>query len=269
MNLVPLNLSAAGRDHAARDAASANVEAVILAAGRGSRLAALTDEKPKCLVEVGGIPLIELQMQMLEMAGIDRVTVVTGYRAGDIRRVVGDRARFIQNDAWNDSNSLYSLSLCRGHVHSAIVVMNCDVLVHPLVLQRLLDSSGSAFIYDSASGDADEHMKVELIDGRLSAMSKALDACRTQGENVGILYFQAATARLLFGAARDLLAEGQRNMWMAAAVERVASSVPLRGVDIADLPWIEIDFPDDLDRACSHIWRQVTRALAPPMRLAS
>lgn len=263
MNLTQWKSPVARQSHAVH----ANVEAVILAAGRGSRLAAYTDEVPKCLVEVGGTPLIELQMQMLEMVGIDRVTVVTGYRADEVRRVVGDRARFIHNDAWNDSNSLYSLSLCRGHVHGAIVVMNCDVLVHPLVLQRLLDSNGSAFIYDSASGSADEHMKVELVDGRLSAMSKTLNACRTQGENVGILYFQAKTARLLFGTARNLVAQGQRNMWMAAAVESVASSVSLRGVDIADLPWIEIDFPDDLDRACAHIWRQVASALAPPMRL--
>lgn len=269
MNVIALNSPLARRRRLARHTVADDVEAVILAAGRGSRLAAYTDDKPKCLVEVGGLPLIEHQMRMLKMAGIERVSVVAGYRAEEIRAVVGDRAHVIENSEWNDSNSLYSLALCRGQVSSAMLVMNCDVLVHPLALQRLLDAPGSAFVYDSLSGDADEHMKVALANGRLAAMSKALPTHRVDGENVGILYFEARAAQRLLQAATDLVAEGQRNTWMAAAVERVAFSVPLCGIDIADLPWIEIDFPEDLDRACTHIWRQVTVALAPPMRLAS
>ena len=112
-------------------------------------------------------------------------------------------------------------------------------------------------------------MKVELHGGRLKAMSKTLPAERSHGENVGILHFQVEAAQALFRAADDLLAQGQRKMWMAAAVERVARSLPLHGVNIADLPWVEIDFPDDLDRACTHVWRHVTCALAPAMRLAA
>jgi choline kinase len=245
-------------------------EAVILAAGRGSRLAAFTADRPKCLVEVGGAPLIEHQLQMLGMAGIRRVSVVAGYRAEDVARAVRGRARVVRNDAWNDTNSLYSLSLCRGHVAGPLLVMNCDVLIHPLALQRLLDVPGSAFLYDSTSGDAEEHMKVELsAQGCLAAMSKALPAERTHGENVGVLRFEEAGAAALFRAAEALVAAGHRNAWMASAVERVARALPLRGVDIADLPWIEIDFPDDLERACAQVWRQVARALAPPVRLAA
>jgi L-glutamine-phosphate cytidylyltransferase len=271
MNIIALNSPPGRRNRLARDrgAAAADVEAIILAAGRGSRLASYTDDRPKCLVEVGGAPLIEHQLQMLDMAGIRRVLVVAGYRADEIRTVVGDRARIIENPEWEDTNSVFSLSLCRGHVDSAMLVMNCDVLVHPLALQRLLAAPGSAFVYDSSSGDADEHMKVALANGRLTAMSKALPPHRVDGENVGILYFESRAAQLLLSAASELVCQGQRNVWMAAAVEQVASAVPLHGVNVSDLPWIEIDFPDDLERACTKVWRQVIGALAQPMRLAS
>ncbi len=269
MNKVAFSPARSARSPSLRRPGLATTEAVILAAGRGSRLASFTSDKPKCLVEIGGTPLIEHQLRMLEMVGIKQVTVVAGYRADAVRRIVESRARVIRNGAWDDTNSLYSLSLCRGRVSAPMLVMNCDVLVHPLALQRLLSAPGSAFLYDSSSGDADEHMKVELHGGRLKAMSKTLPAERSHGENVGILHFQAEAAQALFRAASDLLAQGHRKMWMAAAVERVARSLPLHGVNIDDLPWVEIDFPDDLDRACTHVWPHVTCALPPAMRLAA
>jgi L-glutamine-phosphate cytidylyltransferase len=244
-------------------------QAVILAAGRGSRLEKITTTQPKCLVEVGGGALPEHQLRTLGMVGIDDVTVVAGYHIDAVRRAVGRRVRILTNDAWASTNSLYSVSLCREQVRTAMIVMNCDVLVHPLALHRLLDAPGSAFLYDSGSGESEEHMKVELQDGCLQAMGKYLPDHRTHGENVGVLYFEAAAARSLFHHADQILAEGERATWMAAAVERVALTTPLYGVDIADLPWIEIDFPEDLGRARGEIWPHVNRALAPMIALAA
>ncbi|WP_343897495.1 phosphocholine cytidylyltransferase family protein [Craurococcus roseus] len=269
-NTISFDQAAADGLRTVLPAARNATEAVILAAGRGSRLKQFTEAKPKCFAEVGGAPLIEHQLRALEMAGIERVSVVTGYRHDDVRRAVRGRARVIRNEDWSDTNSLYSLSLCRGRVSGPMLVMNCDVLIHPLALQRLVDAPGSAFLYDSSSGDADEHMKVELAgDGRLKAMSKTLPADRTHGENVGVLHFDSAAAKTLFREAACVLAEGDRNAWMARAVERAARSVPLRGVNVADLPWIEIDFPDDLERARTQVWRHIAHALAPSVRLAA
>lgn len=245
-------------------------QAVILAAGRGSRLEDLTEARPKCLVEVGGATLLEHQLEALSQAGIEDVTIVAGYRADDVRRAVGRRARIVANDAWDSTNSLYSMALCRERVRGDMLVMNCDVLAHPRALRRLIEAGPDAFLYDSRSGGADEEMKVELRQGRLAAMSKQLPLDRVHGENVGVLLFEAAAARALFRHAADLLAEGHRNLWLAAAVERLARTVPLRGVDIADLPWIEIDFPDDLERACRQVWPQVASAFSSArLRLAA
>lgn len=245
------------------------VQAVILAAGRGSRLEHLSRATPKCLVEVGGKTLLEHQLDTLAGLGVSDITIVTGYRAAQVREVAGGRARFVANDAWDGTNSLYSMTLCQSRVRGELLVMNCDVLAHPLALRRLMEAGPNAFLYDSASGDAEEDMKVELRHGRLAAMSKSLPAHRTDGENVGILRFDAGAARMLFRQAEALLAQGRRDLWLAAAVERLAQTVPLRGVDIADLPWTEIDFPHDLERARSRIWPQIARSSAPQVRAAA
>lgn len=243
-----------------RDAAP-RVQAVILAAGRGSRLGAAIDEQPKCLAEIDGRPLIEHQLHLLADAGIDDVMVVTGYRADLVRRAVGSRARFVHNPMWEDTEGLFSLYLCRDWVRGPLLLLNCDVLPHPDVLRRLLARPGNAFAYDSSSGTDPEQMAVELAGGRLLAMGKELPVSRTHGENVGILYFDRRAARLMFGACAQLLQASAMRKRIASAVQIVAERYPLAGIDVADLAWIEIDFPEDLERARGSVWPAIRARL--------
>ena len=229
-------------------------EAVILAAGRGSRLQSETDARPKCLTEVGGRTLLEHQLELLFDAGIQRVCVVAGYQAQAVQDAVGDVADIIYNDLWASTNSLYSLSLCRQWIRGPVIIKNCDVLVDSEAIRRLRASDGSAFLYDSLSGDDDEHMKVELYAGRLTAMSKSLEEERVCGENVGILQFDSNAVRFLFREAEAALRMLGRKHWQAVAVERLCEIVPVHGVDICDLPWVEIDYPEDLDMARRMVW---------------
>lgn len=241
------------------------IEAIILAAGRGSRLSSITADIPKCLVEVGDQTLLDHQLDMLTSAGIDRVTVVTGYCADKVEGELRGRAETLFNPVWSQTNSLFSLWLCRERIHNPFVVMNCDVLAHPDIVLRLLESGHSAFTYDGTSGEDEEHMKVEIENGILQAMSKNLPAHRCDGENVGVLYFNEPVGQMLFREAETALEAGGRNMWMAAAVERVAQNACVSAVDVADLPWTEIDFPEDLEFARQVIWPELSDRPCSPL----
>ena len=105
-----------------RGAFTPPTEAVILAAGRGSRLQSETDAVPKCLTEVGGRTLLEHQLELLYGAGIERICVVAGYQAQAVQDAVGDAAEVIYNDLWASTNSLYSLSLCRQWVRGPVII---------------------------------------------------------------------------------------------------------------------------------------------------
>lgn len=249
---------------AAGETADVTTEAVILAAGRGKRLGPEAEDRPKCLTEVGGRTLLQRQLELLAASGVRRVCVVAGYQACAVQEAAGQAAEVIYNDRWATTDSLYSLWLCRNWARGSLIVMNSDVLVHPEGLSRLRAVPGNAFIYDSLSGDDPEHMKVELKDGRLTAMSKRLAAERVCGENVGVLKFDARTISLLFREAEAALTMlGRQPRQQAAAVERLCQFMPMRGADICDLPWIEIDFPEDLDRARRETWPAIRRQAYP------
>ena len=118
---------------------------MVLAAGRGSRLKSETDERPKCLTEVGGRTLLEHQLDLLFGAGVQRVCVVAGYQAQAVQDAVGHAADVIYNDLWASTNSLYSLSLCRQWIRGPVIIKNCDVLVDAEAIRRLRATQGSAF----------------------------------------------------------------------------------------------------------------------------
>lgn len=224
-------------------------QGLILAAGRGSRLGARTREVPKPLLQIGHKRLVEHQLEMLSAAGIGPVGMVLGYQADEIVDNVGSQAEFVYNHRWATTNSLFSFLQARAWVDGDLVLMNCDLLLHPKIMDHLLASGGDSFVYDSGSGDGREHMKVHLSNGYLREMSKTMTEVQIHGENVGMLYFKEATVHRLFEIAQELINEGKTDEWVGSAVQRLAHEVPLRAIDIAGLPWVEIDFAYDLVRA--------------------
>jgi choline kinase len=236
------------------------MRALILAAGRGSRLGDAAGGLPKPLLEIGRRPLVEHQLDALAAAGVGPVAMVLGYGADEVRERVGLKAEYVLNAEFATTNSLYSFLLARDRVKGdGLVVLNCDIIFDPRVLDRVLSAGGDAFAYDSGSGDGREHMKVKVADGRLVDMGKDLPSGEAAGENVGLLCFTEATAAALFEKAGALLAQGRRKDFLGAAVREVARERPMKAVDVAGLPWGEIDFPYDLDRARKEVWPAIER----------
>ena len=233
--------------------------ALILAAGRGSRLGSQSDGVPKPLLQVGRRTLVEHQLEMLATAGIGPVGMVVGYAADELQAAVGAKVEYLHNHRWATTNSLYSFTMARSWVTGDLVILNCDLLLDPEILDRLIAHGGNCLAFDSSSGNGREHMKVCLRDGRVTAMSKTLEPSRTHGENVGILHLKKECVDALFKAAGELLEEGQQQAWLGAAVQKVAQEHPIEGVDVAGLPWGEIDFSHDLERARHEVWPAIRR----------
>lgn len=235
------------------------MQAVILAAGSGSRLNGVSNGLPKCLLPIGEQTLIEHQLEALSDAGIGQILIVAGYKADEVRKVVGNRATFIENDRYAETNSLFSLSLASEWVHGPFVLMNCDVLFHPDILHRLIAKGGNALAYDSTSSAGQEQTKVALREGRVIDLGKDLPAELSRGENLGLMCFDANGSEALFACVKALVQNGGEKSWVMEAVRSTCRSVPIFGVNAAGLPWGEIDFPHDLNRAQREVWPAISK----------
>jgi L-glutamine-phosphate cytidylyltransferase len=237
------------------------MKAIILAAGKGTRLNG-HDLKPKCLFEVGGQTLLARQVEALREVGIDEIVIVLGFEAERIRRLYEHTASFVINSRFEDTSSMYSLWLAREHLLDGFVVLNCDVLFHPQLLARLLSSPfADALLIDLVDKNnnhlGDEEMKIKLSDGLVVDISKEMDTSDADGENVGIVKFSAEGARRLVEEMDVLISSGRLREWAPRAFREFARRFPLHAISTADYPWIEIDFPEDYQRAKEEVFPQI------------
>ena len=225
-------------------------KAIILAAGVGSRLRPLTDDRPKCLLEVGGRMLVDHQVSTLHRYGITDVIVVVGYCGDQIRRHLGGRARYIDNERYRHTNSLYSLWLAREELVSGALILNSDVLAPPLLFERLLQATApDAILVERGDEFEAEDMKVMLNGWHVVDFGKDLPPERAHAHNVGVAKFSGEGASRLAGCLEWLVATGHENDWAPVAFREFATHWPLTAVATEGLPWIEIDYLEDLTRA--------------------
>ena len=237
------------------------MKAIILAAGKGTRLNDV-DLKPKCLFEVGGETLLARQIAALRELQVNDIVIVLGFEAERIRRLYEHTASFVINSRFEETSSMYSLWLAREHLADGFVVLNCDVLFHPQLLERLLRSPfEDALLVDLVDKNnnhlGDEEMKVKISDGRVVDIRKDLDPAEADGENVGIVKFSASGARRLVEEMDALISRGQLKDWAPRAFREFATRFPLHAISTEEYPWIEIDFPEDYRRAKEEVFPQI------------
>jgi choline kinase len=230
------------------------MKAVILAAGRGSRLNGTAGDRPKCLVRAGGMTLLDRQIRSLRRAGIDDIVIVVGCQAERVRQSCGTAVRYVENFRFAETNSLYSLWTARALLYEGFVVLNCDVLFHPAMLEELLATHHDAALLIDYRGEGrepygDEEMKVKVRDGLVVDMSKTMDPAEADGENVGIVKFGPASAPAVLDIADRIITSGSVREWAPKAFREFAQHRPLHAVGTHGYPWIEIDFPEDFQRA--------------------
>jgi L-glutamine-phosphate cytidylyltransferase len=240
------------------------MKAIILAAGKGTRLDGAA-VKPKCLVEIGGMTLLRRQIESLRDVNVERIVIVVGFGADSIRDECDGDISFVENERFAETSSMYSLWTARDHLADGFVVLNCDVLFHPQLLANLLESSheNALLISDTESAPlGDEEMKIKVKDGLVVDISKEIDPLEADGENVGIVKFSASGAKKLVEYMDKLIAAGAVKDWAPRAFREFALNHPLHALSTAGRPWIEIDFPEDYQRAVTEVYPRIELQLS-------
>jgi choline kinase len=234
-----------------------SIIAVLLAAGEGTRLHPHTLERPKCLVEVGGRPLLDRALAALEAAGVDELVIVTGYREDVLARFLAERPHklrvtCVRNDEYARTNNAFSLHTARAAVPGGFLLLDGDLLFEPRVLTALIATPGDAALAVERRRElGDEEMKVlEAADGTIAAVSKTVDPRAAVGESVGLARFSPAAAQALWDRLAAQIAAGQRNVYYELAFEElIAAGWSFHIGDVSGLMCMEIDTPEDLAAA--------------------
>ncbi|PTQ11457.1 nucleotidyltransferase [Sphingomonas oleivorans] len=229
-------------------------KAIILSAGKGSRLLPLTESRPKCLIELSGRTLLEWQLDALAANGIEDVTIVTGFRADLVDEVAETRngVRTLFNPFYHVADNLGSVWMARERFDRDTLLLNGDTLVSPELVARVLAEASapiSVTVDEKPEYDADD-MKVLRRDGRLLRIGKTLAADQCNAESIGLLAFRGAGRQIFIEAVEEIMhTPAGTASWYLKVIDSLADKNEIGTVSIVGQEWAEVDFPADVDAA--------------------
>jgi choline kinase len=233
---------------------------LLLGAGLGARLRPLTDDRPKCVVEVAGEPLAARVLRQFAERGVRRATVVIGHFAERARELIGERIggleiRFVENREYATTNTMYSTLLGIEALRGGGFLVEGDIVADDAVIDRLIaaDPARSHWAVDAWTP---AHTGSRLRDdGAGAIVGQEIWRAATTGptdrlwKSAGMLRLSAAGAQALAETLRHEADAGQRSIYYDDVIGRHLSRFDLRILDLAGAPWVEIDDLDDMAQA--------------------
>lgn len=251
-------------------------KAIILSAGKGSRLLPLTAHRPKCLIELSGKSLLDWQLDALQAARVEDIVVVTGFAEHLVEAVTATRTgvRTAFNPFYHVADNLGSVWMVREEFDRDTLLLNGDTLVSERLLETVLAAETGPItvtVDEKTSYDADD-MKVLREGDRLLRIGKALEAGQYNAESIGLLAFRGDGPRIFAEQVDRMMRgpDGTRRWYLRAIDELARAGADVRTVSIQGEEWQEVDYPADVEQAeaLTASWASRSEASRPALRSA-
>lgn len=233
--------------------------AVILAAGRGTRLRSVVRNVPKGLLTIGDRTLIDQSVSRLRNAGIDEVVIVTGYCAGHYENYAsesGGYIRTVHNSRFAESGSMFSLYCARSVIEPPFLLLESDLIYEPQAITTLLEDAAAEAILLSGPTAAGDEVFVSTEDEMLHSMSKdpATLTAPIAGELVGITKISDRLFREMIAISKNAFEKSLHVDYETDCLVAAGRKIPIHCPLVKNLLWAEIDDENHYHRARNTVY---------------
>ena len=166
------------------------VQAIILAAGKGTRIMPHTKNIPKTLIKLDDKAIVEHLITSLNKAGVVNITMVFGYQANKIKAFLGNKVKYVYNHEYETTNNLYSLVCAVPEINEEFIVLMGDSVLHPNILKELLKSKGDIITAVDNNKNLDEESFKAVIKGNLiKDLGREISLKNAHGEFLALTKF--------------------------------------------------------------------------------
>lgn len=225
------------------------MKAILMAAGRGSRISRHIGDDPKCTLDVGGTELIRHTVEMLIRNDI-KVVIVLGYQGHIIREVLKDyQVTFYENPFYDVTNSIASLWFAREEIDGEdLILSNADVYWDEDILGTMRAESQTPLMLADSSRLEEGDYLFKWSDGKLELYGKELKMPDITGEYVGIAYLKAKDQEAFLKRMKELIFSQQHGVWWENILYSGIPDETVYVKDVQPLFWAEVDYIEDYYR---------------------
>lgn len=226
-----------------------------MAAGVSKRMGDVARNIPKCFLQIAGKPLIRYSLDAIHSCGIENIAFVVGHQKEQFPIMLGNKYTYIYDPFY--MGNMLSLWFTKDFVKEEdFFYLHSDLLYDPAILGIVFDVDAPIVLAVEETRCDDEMMKVKVEGNNLVESSKDIPLEEAFGEWTGIAKFTAEGFAEYLVEVEKLLEERQFRVYDTAAMSRLAKRVPgiIQIAPFKDLPFIEIDYPEDLDKARTEIY---------------
>lgn len=233
------------------------MQAIIMAAGKGSRLGDMTTDRPKSLVEIKGRSLLDINIAMLHKHGIRDITIVTGYMDEKIVEATKDVSgiTYAYNPFYEFANVIGSYYMGMNNMRDDFVYLHADTICDVTIFEELLEAEGDIVLPVDTKPCDDEAMKVRIDNDKITKITKNMPIEEAAGEFIGIMKISKRTITDLNKCTQDVLRRKEYKEYFEAAVQGIINmnKYDIRMIDTKGKFWAEIDFLEDYERAVEEV----------------
>lgn len=229
------------------------MKAILLAAGRGTRISRMVQDVPKSTLPINGLPLIRHTVRMLLDEGME-VIVCVGYRRADVENALkGLDVKYYNNPFYDVTNSIASLWFAKNEIDDDMIIMNADVYFSKELLHKMLaDQNEVVMAMDTGRIEVGDYF-FQVINGCVKKYGKDLPRSERNCEYVGVAKLDKAFNQRFIEQMDKLINTQQHNLWWENVLYSLTEQEDIHTIDVKGIFWSEIDYFDDYERILDYL----------------
>lgn len=182
------------------------MRAIIIGAGRGSRLMPTTADSPKCFAQIADRAILDWTIEAFQANGVTDICFIGGYQIDKVKQTY-PQFTFRHNQDWQNNNILASLFCAQDLMDGPFICCYSDILFNAEIIRRVLDHGQDVVVgvdtdwlvryRDRTEHPSDDAEKVAVDNGRVERIHRGLSETESQGEFIGVAGFSSAGAAIL------------------------------------------------------------------------
>ncbi|MGE5583279.1 MAG: NTP transferase domain-containing protein [Bacillota bacterium] len=242
------------------------MKALIMAAGKGTRISRYINDRPKCTVDIGGITLIENTIVQLRRVGIKEIGIVLGYKKEVIIDLLKDYdVKFYINHFFDVTNSIASLWFAKDFLESDnIIFLNGDVFCEEALYKLIINEKKSPVFFADETRKEEADYKFFYKNNRLIKYGKELSGDDITGEYIGIGKIDKEFIPLVLDRLQKMIESQQHGKWWEDVLYSLTDITDILVKDVEGLFWAEVDYVEDYERILEFQKNKQLLKLCPP-----